>query len=168
MLIQCNVKNSDSKSPNKLLELIDKGINSTHPAALLKPISRKNGSPDAALFWGKAAFSSYAARPGRMANLVIEARAEAAATRSRRSTNASLVTACEARSDHLIGEHPFPGPGSFRAGRRILEFFDGLERLGVRTLEVHLSGGASSSAWLAPLGVRDRPHRSRAGARRQS
>jgi glycerate-2-kinase len=55
------------------------------------------------------------------------------------------------RSGHWIAaEHPIPGPGSFEAGHALLEFFDGLRRLGSRRLTIFLSGGASSLIWLAP------------------
>lgn len=54
----------------------------------------------------------------------------------------------ELRLRWIQGEHPLPGEGSFRAGEALLEQLDSLRRFEVNELEVFLSGGASSLAWV--------------------
>jgi hydroxypyruvate reductase len=51
------------------------------------------------------------------------------------------------------GEHPLPGEGSFRSGAAILDFFDSIGRFGCKRLEVYLSGGSSSLAWVKPASL---------------
>lgn len=52
-----------------------------------------------------------------------------------------------------IAEHPIPGKGSFQSALRLLDFFQELNELKIRRLDVYLSGGASSLAWLKPASV---------------
>lgn len=98
---------------------------------------------DAAIFWGKGAALAFRRRlekrpdPG----LVLVLSPELAPFRLPSSVR------------WVRGEHPIPGKGSLAAAAELLEFFDALGRTGTRTLDVHLSGGASSLAWLPPAGL---------------
>ncbi len=47
-------------------------------------------------------------------------------------------------------DHPIPGNRSFRAGKRLVKYFESLGKLRKKHLTVFLSGGASSLAWLPP------------------
>jgi glycerate 2-kinase len=51
------------------------------------------------------------------------------------------------------GDHPLPGAGSFAAAHQLLGFLDQLRVQDARLLTVHLSGGASSLAWLRPVSL---------------
>ncbi len=99
------------------------------------------------LFWGKAADRSWevartqkAIRPGDLVFVI-----------SPQPQGKSTVLS-EVRNDfgalRILSDHPIPGSGSLEAGRLLLEFFDGLRRLNASELNVFLSGGASSLAWL--------------------
>jgi glycerate-2-kinase len=118
-------------------------LSAVHPRALVGTGPRAGA---AALFWGKAAIATCAAwseaGPGAPPPaLVIAPRGEPVPPRLRSFARV------------VFGEHPLPGPGSFAAAGELLEFFDSLRRLGIRSLDVHLSGGASSLAWLPLAGL---------------
>jgi glycerate-2-kinase len=50
-------------------------------------------------------------------------------------------------------EHPIPGLRSFRMGKKLIRFFSTLEKNGISRLDVYLSGGASSLAWVVVPGL---------------
>jgi hydroxypyruvate reductase len=82
-------------------------------------------SNEAVLYWGKAALACFEARPPK-----------------------------SGYPYYIVqGEHPIPGPASFKSGREILDFFDSLRRMNIKRLRVFLSGGASSMAWLKPARI---------------
>jgi hydroxypyruvate reductase len=54
----------------------------------------------------------------------------------------------------IRGEHPIPGSGSLHAGKELVRFFRSLEATGTKRLDVFLSGGSSSTAWLPFAGMR--------------
>lgn len=67
----------------------------------------------------------------------------------------TVLSISDHRSDdapgrHLIGEHPFPGPGSLAAGRAALDM---VRRCEAEELLVLVSGGGSSVAEVPPPGV---------------
>ena len=115
------------------------GLTAVHPRSLIRPSSEVQDS--AFLFWGKAAAASWEALKPNAPSLVV-------------SSEPRPKSACLRTVHWVQAEHPTPGPGSFQAGQCLLEFFDGLRRLGDRRLEIYLSGGASSLAWLAAAGLR--------------
>jgi glycerate-2-kinase len=97
---------------------------------------RKSAKSDATaiLCWGKAAWDFYRLRKSAKHALVISP--DAGETLSRHHSH--------------VGEHPIPGLGSLRAGVALVEFFMELRGAQVKKLDVYLSGGASSIAWLLP------------------
>ena len=91
----------------------------------------------AALFWGKAAGAT--ARVYLRRQIIAEF--------------SSLVISPEevprGHSGHWVqGSHPIPDSKSFEAGSKLLEFFDYLRRADITHLDIFLSGGASSLAWI--------------------
>jgi len=114
-----------------------KSLAQVDPAVLLSHLPRIWRYPDAALFLGKAAWRAAQAIKPAGPCLGI----------------GPLGTACAPSFDWIEGEHPLPGHESFRAGERLLEFFDELRRRDVRHLNVFLSGGASSMLWLRPANL---------------
>jgi glycerate 2-kinase len=141
----CFNDNVKSAGRTNLLGLWKSCLDEVSPGRLLARSDAGRDAGTARLFWGKAARASWQAR---------------------RSGCPSLVLSPEPRPDSVPswqkgpltwvqGEHPLPGPGSFAAGQAILEFFDALRRGGIQKLEVDLSGGASSLAWLKPHGITD-------------
>lgn len=125
----------------KLWRLSKKEID---PAVLLRRVGRDSArtkSHSAALFWGKAAARSFASVGRRYQySLVIAPEGPSPAF------DASRV-------NWVVGEHPLPGNGSFAAGAALLDFFDALRRWDVQNLDIFLSGGASSLAWVLKDGM---------------
>ncbi len=123
---------------------------SVDPEKLFQPIFRQKAVASGVrgwLFWGKAADRSWgvaraqkAIRPGDPVFVI------SPQTHGKRS--GLPVVRHDFGTFRILSEHPIPGAGSFNAGRLLLEFFDGLRRVGARELNVFLSGGASSLAWL--------------------
>lgn len=119
-------------------EILARSRHSIDPRDL---IDKKRRRPDAALYLGKVSLRFFQSFP-------VE--------------NALLITS---KPSHLPkslphkviwAEHPIPGKGSFRAGAEILKFFRELDEKNCRTLEIFLSGGASSMAWLKPDAISER------------
>lgn len=103
----------------------------------------------ALLCWGKAAARTWTALAGardvRAPALVIAPLALGT------GPDASVPErVCSSGVRWVFAEHPLPGPGSFEAGRLLLDFFDSLRRFKTSQLTVYLSGGASSLAWVPP------------------
>jgi glycerate-2-kinase len=130
-------------------------LHSVDPERLFQTIFRQKpvaSGPRGWLFWGKAADRSWeVARAQRVIQpedlvLVITPQGPGEKTDSR-------FARYEFGALRILGEHPIPGAGSFEAGRSLLEFFDVLRRRNASQLDVFLSGGASSLAWLPHLGV---------------
>lgn len=124
-----------------LTEVDPVNLLAAHPQIRLK-IKASGAATTGFLFWGKAALRC-AEAVGRVSDgtpvlgiAPVEERAEAALARP-----FGLWT---------FAEHPLPGTGSFLAGQRLLGFFDELRVREIRHLEIFLSGGASSLAWVRP------------------
>lgn len=121
-----------------LSQLWQASLAEVDPLELFHKTSR---SPETAcLLWGKAAGRTLQALRGRSRGPILVI-----------STEQPPAFLSQPRYRHvkwIRGEHPLPGPGSLAAGRAVLEFFDSLRRWKVRCLDVYLSGGASSTAWL--------------------
>jgi glycerate-2-kinase len=130
-------------------------LRSVDPERLFQAIFRQKpvaSGPRGWLFWGKAADRSWEVartsgviRPGDL-TLVITPQGPGEKTGSR-------FARPEFGALRILSEHPIPGEGSLEAGRSLLEFFDSLRRRNASQLDVFLSGGASSLAWLPHLGV---------------
>ncbi len=138
-----------------LFHIWKESLRSVDPERLFRPVFRqKPVAPGSRgwLFWGKAADRSWEVvrshgviRPGDLACVITpQSQGEKTGSRFARSEFGALK---------ILGEHPIPGVGSLEAGRSLLEFFDGLRRRNASQLDVFLSGGASSLAWLPHLGV---------------
>jgi hydroxypyruvate reductase len=130
-----------------------------------KPPLRDPGDA-AVLCWGKAALDT----AKELARLSRAAHARRSKRRARKLPALVIAPAAakpsglgDPRREWRViqGEHPLPGRGSFGAGCELLAFFDELGRQGVRRLEVHLSGGASSLAWVPARGLTAREIRAR-------
>ena len=126
-----------------LLEAWSVATQAVHPVELLKNAGYRVPKQSAALFWGKAALATEAGLRGFRQSLVIFPKGQA--TGGKPSENFRSVGVAR-----VGGDHPLPGEASFEAGGRILDFFDSLRRHGISQLEVFLSGGASSLAWIKP------------------
>ncbi len=125
----------------KLNGLYNKALARFEPRFLFTPKTLRSG--DAVLCWGKAALETWRAlgAPEDRPALVVFPREQA-------------PPGVKALAHVLApGEHPFPGEGSFRAGERMIGFFERLREERVRRLRVFLSGGASSLAWVLPAGL---------------
>jgi glycerate-2-kinase len=136
------VKQQDSSS---LFELWQSAVEEVRTKALLGPrLGRKSGSV-AMLFWGKASLATRQSLEKRHLlgplSLTIAPKGKHDASRGRDSSPRHVT---------VFGEHPLPGAGSFEAGREIIDFFSRIQSSGIRNLEVFLSGGASSLAWIKP------------------
>jgi glycerate 2-kinase len=94
------------------------------PRKLVKPVS--TSANQALLCWGKAADDFQRALPQYHFKLIISPK---------------------------NSDHPLPGPRSFRAGQRIVRFLKKLSRHSITNLDVYLSGGASSLAWIPSHGL---------------
>lgn len=132
-------------SKKTLIRLWRRAYDEIEPKRLILPLilksRRQNRGETAILFWGKSAAPSFEAY-----------RAAKALPR------VFLVISPDPPRPGFEGrwiqaEHPLPGDGSFRAGLRLLDFFAALPRYGITHLDVHLSGGASSLAWLPKSGM---------------
>jgi glycerate 2-kinase len=136
-----------------LLKLAQEALSELHPSNGM----RKLRTGTAVLCWGKAAAATAQAlverelesavrcRGVKIPSLLILPRGEAVP---------DVLKADPVRGWRVVqGEHPLPGPGSLEAGSALLDLFDDLRRHEVKRLEVFLSGGASSLAWLPPAGV---------------
>lgn len=129
-------------------------LRSVDPERLFRPIFRQNAvapGPRGWLFWGKAADRSWEIarsqgeiRSGDLVWVITPRNSE----RSRAPSGGRW----ERGAFRIESEHPIPGVGSQAAGLSLLEFFDGLRRRGATRLDVFLSGGASSLAWLPAPG----------------
>lgn len=129
-----------------LVRIWKESLSRFHPAHLLRRGIRRRliGRIDpgaSALFWGKASHAFYKTWA------------------KTKSEHPFLVLSPEPPPSDLKGgrwiqgEHPLPGEGSFQAGEALLDFMDSLRRLGARRLQVFLSGGASSLAWVRPASL---------------
>lgn len=150
LVYKCNVI-----SENSLISLWSQGVQAIDPIQLFGgPRSRRAAvsatlERSAVLCWGKAAFRTWEAIAPRLPlnapALVIGPCGALKAAKGMTKPGRRLHPALQ-----IEAEHPLPGPGSFAAGRALLDFFDTLRRLEIRRLEVYLSGGASSLAWIPP------------------
>ena len=131
----------------KLLELWETSRESILPKNLFgrhfSDTSKGEPGKRATLFWGKAAHATYQVyeKTEPRSNLVLVI-----------SPGSTRPASRKADSLFLAGEHPLPGAGSFRAGQALLDFFDELGQRRIKHLDVFLSGGASSLAWVLPPG----------------
>ncbi len=126
-----------------LESLVMNALRTVHPMTLLRQGLPPGPCRRAVLLWGKAASSSL--------------RALGAAEPELGFAIPCLVISPEAPSlagqppvEWAQGEHPLPGSGSLAAGERLIEFFGLLRDQRIERLDVFLSGGASSCAWLPP------------------
>lgn len=127
-----------------------RSISELSPGKLLPTVTKSNGAKSniAVLCWGKAAWQCFQAYQKRNPHFVT-----------------ALIIAPEIPKEILkglklppnvtlcVGEHPVPRDGSFQAGKTLLYWLKFLNGNGVKKLQVLLSGGASSLAWLPPSGV---------------
>ncbi len=137
-----------------LFHIWKESLRSVDPERLFQPVFRqKPVAPGSRgwLFWGKAADRSWAVvrshgviRPDDL-TCVITPQGQGENTKS-------SFARPEFGALRILGEHPIPGAGSLEAGRSLLDFFDGLRRTNAAQLDVFLSGGASSLAWLPRSG----------------
>lgn len=121
----------------RLLPFALKSLSSQAPGAWFLQSGPR--SRTAAIFWGKGAAATArewdrARRGVKFPSLVIAPRGHRVPARAGREV--------------VYGEHPLPGDGSLAAGRAIERFLRDLNRLGLRRLDIYLSGGASSLAWM--------------------
>lgn len=146
-------KSSGMANENEMLKIWRSSIQDISPESLLFRGQRGlETGQEAAIFWGKAAARSHAAwlraRPD-----AGSAPAPALVISPLSRDQADPRNPLPPGTRWIQGEHPIPGPGSLRAGAALLEFFDGIHRLGVSRLRIFLSGGASSLAWVPPASV---------------
>lgn len=132
----------------QLLACLEEAKRSVQPEAFRGRLPLRKLRHSAAIFWGKAAMETAETLQGDIMGpkLVITP----VITRGRKGESPPKIGR-DARV--CIGEHPLPGPGSFEAGRALLEFFDHLRVREVRKLAIFLSGGASSLAWIPPASL---------------
>lgn len=130
-----------------LLTLWNEAMNAVDPKSLFGG-GRSGGAslrqtPRGVLCWGKAALRTWQTlqeRPLRGQAVPPSLVIAPDESRARRFLEGRIV----------FGDHPLPGARSFKAGEALLDFFDSLRRFEIGRLEVFLSGGASSLAWLRP------------------
>ena len=134
----------------RLFKIWEKALAQVCPKELFGEAAKKLCPPsidEAFLFWGKAAVPTW-----KVLSPLID--------KGNHSTVLVIGTDSLQESDEfqglshpntvILGDHPLPGPRSFEAGFRIVEYFDLLRTRRIKRLTVHLSGGASSLAWLRP------------------
>jgi glycerate-2-kinase len=126
-----------------LCRIASEALARVHPGFLLRAGLPAFAGPRAVLLWGKAAEASLQALSSREPELGRGIPVLVLSPEPRRNAR---DLGPQAR--FLVGEHPIPGEGSLRAGAGLLEFFARLRDLGTLRLDVYLSGGASSAAWL--------------------
>ncbi len=133
------------KPKKSLISAWKEALSEVDPEVLLSEAVRQRpvGERAAYLFWGKAAYRSWEVVSGLKSEPVPSLVIMPHGSVSGRPSGVG-------RTHWVEAEHPIPGPGSFAAGRALLEFFDSLRREQRRDLRVFLSGGASSLAWVRP------------------
>lgn len=139
-----------------VLPLWQEALRSVDPAARIQDLMHGNPrwKPEAWIFWGKASRSGW----GALQQFRESAPARQKLPGSSFNTPILVISPDPAPVPRerlgstwwIQAEHPLPGPGSFRAGAALIEFIESLSRLGISRLQIELSGGASSLAWLKP------------------